>query len=42
MEDKNATLEDVFIHYASETLDSGNKSDYRAIRRDRKTAERVG
>lgn len=42
MKDKDATLEDVFIYYASESLDTGSKSDYRAIRRERKNAARVG
>ena len=42
MKDKNATLEDVFIHYASETLDSGSASGFRAIKQGRQTAARVG
>lgn len=36
----NATLEDVFIHYTSETLSEGN--DYGNISRGRKNAERLG
>lgn len=42
MNDPNATMEDVFIHYASESLDSGSVSEFRAIKRGRMTAARVG
>jgi len=42
MKDKNATLEDVFIHYASESLDSGTRSTFRTIKQERRTAARVG
>jgi len=35
-----ATLEDVFIHYTSETLSEGN--NYENISRERKTAKRLG
>jgi ABC-2 type transport system ATP-binding protein len=42
MPDKNATLEDVFIHYASESLDGGTTAGYRSIGRERRTAARIG
>ena len=42
MADKNATLEDVFILYASESLGSGTRSEYRTIQRERRTAARIG
>jgi len=37
---ENASLEDAFIHYTSETLESSD--NFRSISRDRKTEQRVG
>jgi ABC-2 type transport system ATP-binding protein len=41
MNDANATLEDVFIHYASENLAAGTNDSFRTIQRDRRNAIRV-
>lgn len=38
--EKGATLEDVFVHYAGDTLDAG--ADYRETRRTRRTMRRLG
>jgi ABC-2 type transport system ATP-binding protein len=40
IEKSDATLEDAFIHYTSETLSEGN--DYKNVSRGRKTAKRLG
>ncbi len=40
--DPNATLEDVFIHYATESLDADTRSTYRTIKQTRNMAARIG
>ncbi len=40
--DPDATLDDVFVHYAGDTLESDSGASYRETRRTRRTARRLG